>query len=447
MKSLVRSFVSQTQKVLSALYQQTATNLSTVENPEFSKQTSIPRNCIRQITRNDKEKMLVLDWADGRQSRYPYMWLRDNAQASHTMNLTNNNRARILLMGDLDTKSVPTSVKLSELGDTLSLDWKESGESKSVSFSSDWLRRRDISHPDFVKSRQSFYLKEYQTWDSAAIKEEVKEPADFDRLMREDSYLADQLSRLLRLGFLHVKNVGPSVGAERVEQLTDRVGYLANTHHGRFFTVRKLLDPFNLDKTSHKLGLHTDQPQMGYPPQTQILHCLNQAGRGGENQFSDGFQVAEQIRTERPDVFRTLTDTLVEYVDWGKADYRFQMAQAWPVIRLDDKGKYEAIYFNNQIRSWFFHAPVEQYNNIYDALKTFNDYCYQPRNMFQIQLKPGEMAWFSNNRVMHARSAFEAGGDGGERHYEGSFINFDAIRSKIRVIRSNENPDNYHPSW
>ena len=130
---------------------------------------------------------------------------------------------------------------------------------------------------------------------------------------------------------------------------------------------------------------------------------------------------------------------------------------------MNTDGSLEAIYYNNQLRSWYLEMAAEQVPKVYEALKTFNDYCYQSRNLFEIKLKSGtklhsslhlftihnilchflgELVIFSNNRILHGRSAFSVSqGQVAGRHLEGAYYNFDAVRSKIRHIYFKMNND------
>ena len=64
-----------------------------------------------------------------------------------------------------------------------------------------------------------------------------------------------------------------------------------------------------------------------------MLHCVKKAQSGGANQFSDGFRVAEQLKVERPDVFRLLTKTKINYTDHGKTQISYNLRCQWPVIQ------------------------------------------------------------------------------------------------------------------
>jgi hypothetical protein len=75
--------------------------------------------------------------------------------------------------------------------------------------------------------------------------------------------------------------------------------------------------------------------------QIQILHCIRQAEIGGDSQFADGFQVADQLRDEHKHLYDALCTYPIEYIDWGvgaaghREDYRFQMAAMWRTIEYD----------------------------------------------------------------------------------------------------------------
>ena len=69
--------------------------------------------------------------------------------------------------------------------------------------------------------------------------------------------------------------------------------------------------------------------------QVQLLHCIQQASsEGGDNEFSDGFSVAEQLRNEKPDVFKILSTVPVDFYDVGVAQSRkYYQYSKTPVFR------------------------------------------------------------------------------------------------------------------
>ena len=55
-----------------------------------------------------------------------------------------------------------------------------------------------------------------------------------------------------------------------------------------------------------------------------MLHCIKQAGEGGENTFADGFQVARDMRRDYPDSFNLLANTPVHFIDVGTEGREFK---------------------------------------------------------------------------------------------------------------------------
>ena len=51
----------------------------------------------------------------------------------------------------------------------------------------------------------------------------------------------------------------------------------------------------------------------------------------------------------------------------------------------------------------------------------------------------GEIACFHNYRIMHGREGFEVQGQGGERHYEGGYLDWDELHSRRRVLQEELN--------
>ena len=65
-----------------------------------------------------------------------------------------------------------------------------------------------------------------------------------------------------------------------------------------------------------------------------MLHCIKQVPtKGGENQFADGFHVAEVVKKLRPDYYKILCTSLVDFYDIGTDYYKFHKFARRPVIQ------------------------------------------------------------------------------------------------------------------
>jgi hypothetical protein len=47
------------------------------------------------------------------------------------------------------------------------------------------------------------------------------------------------------------------------------------------------------------------------------------------------------------------------------------------------------VNFGHSMRSWFFNVGFDKIPKVYEALKTFIDYCYKPENQLVFKLENG----------------------------------------------------------
>ena len=77
-------------------------------------------------------------------------------------------------------------------------------------------------------------------------------------------------------------------------------GFVRETNYGRHFEVRTEVNPTNLAYTGLGLQAHTDNPYRDPVPTLQVLSCLENSAKGGENMVVDGFAAALRLRDEDP---------------------------------------------------------------------------------------------------------------------------------------------------
>lgn len=63
---------------------------------------------VKRICMLEEDRMVEATWADGKKSRYPYVWLRDNCQCTKCFHEFTH--ARLLLMRNLDVNIRPQSL-------------------------------------------------------------------------------------------------------------------------------------------------------------------------------------------------------------------------------------------------------------------------------------------------------------------------------------------------
>src|SRR5947207_13412396 len=86
-------------------------------------------------------------------------------------------------------------------------------------------------------------------------------------------------------------------------------GFTRATNFGALFNVRSTPDANDLAYTSLALDPHTDNPYRAPVPGIHLLHCLVTETSGGLSTLVDGFAVAQSLRAQHRQAFRSLSST------------------------------------------------------------------------------------------------------------------------------------------
>ena len=65
---------------------------------------------------------------------------------------------------------------------------------------------------------------------------------------------------------------------------------------------------------------------------------------------------------------------------------------------LDDEGIIQSLNYNNQMRSQFLNLPIDKIQPLYNALKLFDDICYDNEYLINLKLKPGKFFYVDKNK-------------------------------------------------
>ena len=95
----------------------------------------------------------------------------------------------------------------------------------------------------------------------------------------------------------------------------------------------------------------TTRPQPRKCPDVALFHCLNNADKGGDSLWLDGFACAEELRRTDPAAFELLTKVQVRHMDITD---KWDLQASHPTIEVDHgTGEIQRIYFNERTRdSW-----------------------------------------------------------------------------------------------
>ncbi|CAH1797488.1 unnamed protein product, partial [Owenia fusiformis] len=258
---------------------------------------------------------------------------------------------------------------------------------------------------------------------------------DFGKVLTDDKELYEWMRKLEIYGLVLLKNAPRETG--QLKELSKRVAFLKKTHYGETFTVKSKRDPNNLAYTGLKLGLHVDLPFYSFAPGIQMLHCIEQyEGEGGENDFSDGFYVAQLTKERAPEEYKTLETTPIDFWDVGEDVIKFHKVIPIYMFGTDNDGELQRVTLNQQSRDSHMRVPLEQVTPFYTAMKNYNDALYN--NSIRIKMEPGDIVCFDNMRVLHGRTGFKMN-QSGSRHLEGGYIEWDELRSMQNVMKKELN--------
>ena len=98
---------------------------------------------------------LKVIWDDGEESKFNYLWLRDNCPTAHDK----DSRHRMFNILNVSTKINPKNYSIGEKG-SLEIEWSE-GDHKS-SYDTSWLRENCYTLKNKTK-----YVSPYNRWDNS----------------------------------------------------------------------------------------------------------------------------------------------------------------------------------------------------------------------------------------------------------------------------------------
>lgn len=196
-------------------------------------------------------------------------------------------------------------------------------------FSFDWLNERNFSLKNRTTYLNDVYKPRPRLWSKNDF---LLQHFNYREIMASNDSLAAWLKSLSVNGVALIKNA--SLDENVCRNVADRVGFIRKTHYGEEFIVKAKENTSNVAYLSSPLQMHTDLPYYDYKPGVNLLHCIVQSTSAGAfNLLTDGFYVATRMEREHPELYKTLTKTLVNWSDYGEENgNRFQKVNRAPVI-------------------------------------------------------------------------------------------------------------------
>jgi trimethyllysine dioxygenase len=362
------------------------------------------RDCVLEKT------SLLVNWDSGESTKYPWIWLRENAHDADSYHPVTQQRQVFTagLAADLTAKHAQVN------GSDLHVAWTDDSAPAVLPVSFLAKYRRPASARAAVNYEQVL-------WNGPMINAQTP-TIEYDEVMSGEDGVIAWLRKTLAYGFCLAVNTPPTFAA--TEELLRRVGYVRETIFGAMWEFTPDLSKADTAYTNLELKPHTDGTYSHDAPGAQLLHCLGFGGTGGQSTMVDGFEIARLLKAEHPQHYETLSTVQVpgQYVGDGS-----HLMAARPVLRHDHTGALVQVSFNNYDRAPFL-LPEDEMVAFYDALRAFDLLANSDAMQWQHVLAPGEAMLFDNWRVLHGRFAFT-----GQRRLCGGYVNREDIESRVRL--------------
>ena len=361
---------------------------------------------------------LKVVWNDGEESKFNYLWLRDNCPTAHDK----DSRHRMFNILEVSQNINPTKYSISSDG-KLEIEWSE-GDHTSY-YDPKWLRENCYT----LKNKQK-YVSPYKLWDSSLEKNLKSIQIDHYEIVNSDDGLIKWLELLHYTGIAIVKNA--PVEKNSALKVLNRISHTRETFFKTPFEVINIPKPNNSAYTAHALRNHMDLPWFENPPGYQFLHCLVNSAKGGDSSAVDAFAVADYLKKNEKDTFDILVNTPLKFRD---KDYTQEAVRSvyGTAISLTKDGDYNDIRYSiATLDALDCHPDIM--DSVYKAHHRFGNLLHDPKFQINFRLEPGDIFSFNNRRLLHGRTEFDP--NSGHRHLQGYYMDRDEIIGRLKYLKS-----------
>ena len=360
---------------------------------------------------------LKVIWDDGEESKFNYLWLRDNCPSAHDK----DSRHRMFNILNVTTDINPKKYNVGENG-SLEIEWSE-GNHKS-SYDAMWLRENCYT----IKNKNK-YISPYKLWNSSLQNNLKSIEINYEEIINSEEGLIKWLELLHYTGIAIVKKAPTEKNSGF--KVLNRISHTRETFFKTPFEVINIPKPNNSAYTAHALRNHMDLPWFENPPGYQFLHCLVNAAKGGNSSAVDAFAVADYLRKNEKDVFDVLVNTPLKFRD---KDYTQEAIRSFygPAISLTKDGDFNDIRYSIATLDALDCHP-DKMDSVYRAHHRFGNLLHNEKYQINFRLEPGDVFSFNNRRLLHGRTEFDP--NSGHRHLQGYYMDRDEIIGRLNYLK------------
>ncbi|GFO31356.1 gamma-butyrobetaine dioxygenase [Plakobranchus ocellatus] len=378
---------------------------------------------VSSIDISEDGKSLNIFWEDEHKSQFHAIWLRHNCHCPSCRLDHNGMKSSIAEDIDLDIRLIGAEIEDNEI---LLLRWQHSnGHTHDGPIPLAWLRIRCRSPAAEAERTQARAMVFHE--------DKVIPEIEYEDVINSDLGLYEWMCHLGDRGICLVKNC-PLVDGT-VAKVAERIAPLQHTIYGETFEVKSMPQPINAAYSPVSLASHMDQIMYECAPGLQLLHCLQFDSYivGGENTFTDIFELAHQLREERPDYFDTLTRVPVTMstIHYNR-DYPVHMTCKRPMLALNGNGELITIYWHPMLAE--IDAVEENIEPFFEAYKHFYLMVQNSQSVYKLRMVDGDMITFNNRRVLHGRAPYC--NQRGLRLFQGTYLELSEFQSRLQVFHN-----------
>ncbi|KOT91085.1 hypothetical protein ADK86_24315 [Streptomyces sp. NRRL F-5755] len=334
-----------------------------------------------------------VEWSDGHHSTLHSLWLRDNCACTACGPHATGSRLQRLL--DIPDDIAPATAVAHP--DRLTITW--AGDQHSSEYEASWLRQNAYSPAKLRDSHEPVKT----LWDSTLP---GWPSVEWQRVLTDDTERRKLHAGVAELGFVLLRGLGTD--HDGIEKLAHEIGYLRETHYGKFFDLITRPEPQILADLAGPILPHTDEAYRRVPTGINIFHCLKPSpDGGGVSQLVDAHNVARILREQHPGAYNLLTRVPVQHQRRIEDQV---ITSDLPAIVLDHKDEVIEVRLNERTMT-AIRVDEDLMEQTYAALRTAFRIAYEPAQRIEYAMQAGDALLFDNLRVLHARTGYS-----GDRH-------------------------------
>ena len=185
--------------------------------------------------------------------------------------------------------------------------------------------------------------------------------------------------------------------------------YVQNIKNESFVAIKdegkSMMSGGRYHQTKEGGSFHTDSPQWEKVPDFIGMCCINPAKKGGESKFVSAYSIHNEMLKEHKHFLEILYQQF-HFDKRGEYESSESPTVFEPIFTYNDnqlKCRYLRNYINDGHK--IQNTPLSKEQN--EALDIFDKIIHDENLAVSYNLKPNDMVFFNNNRVIHGRTTFE----------------------------------------